>query len=112
MDWRFVFGYEVRIAGARAGNKDFGGLVPGEGEVGYVGRLCVESARRQDTRTRLIGLASIPKVPFTGNDKREPIVAVRVRSDSSMCRYLKLNGIRARLGRVPCEQKCLDPSDS
>src|ERR1700719_2423355 len=98
MRWAIFF--EARIARSRSGYENCRGLIPREGEVGHVSRLCIERALRKHARIGIIGLAAISKVPFARDNNCKPIIAMGVRCDVSMRRYLKLNGIRASLSRI------------
>jgi hypothetical protein len=103
-----LFVRKVRIARTRSGYENCGGVVTREGEVGRISRFCIERALREHARMSIVGLASISKVPFARDDRCEPIIAVGVRRDVSMGRYLELNGIRAGLGRIAGQHNCLN----
>jgi hypothetical protein len=93
MGWAILF--EVRIARTRSGYENCRGFVTREGEVGRVSGFCIERALRKHARPSVIGLAAISKMPFARDNHCKPIVAVGMRRDVSMRRYLKLDGIRA-----------------
>ena len=104
--------HKVRIARARSGYENCSGLVTREGEVGRVSRFCIERALREHARMSVVGLASISKVPFARDHRCKPIIAMGVRRDVSMRRYLELDGIRASLGRIAGQHDCLNSTDS
>lgn len=104
--------FEVRIARARSGYENCRGLITCEGEVARVSGFCVERALRKHARLCVVGLAAISKVPFARDNHGEPIIAVGVRGDVSMRRYLKLDGIRAGLGRIARQYNRLNSVDS
>ena len=110
MGWTILF--EVRIARTRSGYENCRGLITGEGEVGRVGRFCIEGALRKHARPGIVGLAAISKVPFARDNHRKPIVAVGMRRDVSMRGDLKFDGIRASLGRIAGQHNCLNSTDS
>jgi hypothetical protein len=110
MGWVILF--EVRIARARSGYENCRGLVTREGEVGRVSWFCIERALRKHARLSVVGLAAISKVPLARDNHRKPIIAVGVRRDVSMRRYLELDGVRASLGRIAGQHNCLNSVDS
>jgi hypothetical protein len=110
MGWVILF--EVRIARARSGYENCRGLVTREGEVGRVSGFCIERALRKHARLSVVGLAAISKVPLARDNHRKPIIAVGVRRDVSMRRYLELDGVRASLGRIAGQHNCLNSVDS
>src|SRR6202043_634840 len=103
---------EMRIARSRSGYENRRGLVARESEVGRVGGFCIERALRKHARPSLIGLAAISKVPFTRDNHCKPIIAVGMRCDVSMRRYLELDGIGASFGRIAGQHNCLNSTDS
>ena len=106
MGWAVLF--EVRIARTRSGYENCRGLVTCEGEVGCVRGLCIERALRQHTRLIVVGLAAISKVPRARDNHCKPIIAVGVRCDVGVRRYLELDGIRASPGRIARQHNCLN----
>src|SRR5882724_7544856 len=110
MGWAVLF--QVRIARTRSGYENCRGLVTCEGEVGRVSGFCIERALRQHTRLSVVGLAAISKVPLARDNHCKPIIAVGVRCDVSVRRYLELDGIRASLGRIARQHNCLNSTDS
>ena len=63
-------------------------------------RFCVEASGRKSFQLRLVEFVSVPDVPGSGDYRRNTIVAVRVRRDSSMRRYAKHDRIHANLIRI------------
>jgi len=106
------FVHKVRIARTRSGYENCSGLVAREGEVGRISRFCIERALREHARMSVVGLASISKVPLARDHRCKPIIAVGVRRDVSMRRYLELNRVRASLGRIAGQLNCLNSTDS
>src|SRR5258708_22814054 len=110
MGWAILF--EVSIARSHCGYENCRGLVTRESEVGRVGGFCIERALRKHARLGVVGLSAISKVPFARDNHCEPIITVGMRSDVSVRRYLELDGIRARLGRIAGQHNCLNSPHS
>ena len=87
--------FEVSIARTRPGYEDCRGLITREGEVGRVSGFGIERALHKHAGMSVVGLFAISKVPFTRDNHCKPIVAVGMRRDMSMCRYLGKNSARA-----------------
>lgn len=92
--------HKMRVARPCSSYENSRGLVSREREVRRISRLCIESALREYARTSIVCVAVISKVPFTRDDQCKSIIAVGMRRDSSMRRYLELDGIRACLDRI------------
>ena len=107
-----LFVHKVRIARTRSGYENCRGLITCEGEVGRVSRFCIERALREHARMSVVCLASISKVPFARDHRCKPIIAVGVRRDVSMRRYLELDGIRTGFGRIAGQHNCLNSNDA
>src|SRR5271156_2392362 len=86
---RAIF-FEVRIARTRSGDENCRGLVTRKGEVGRVGGFGVERALRKHARLSVVGLFAVAEVPFAGDNRCKPIIAVSVRRDVCMRGYLEL----------------------
>src|SRR5882724_10567489 len=110
MRWAILF--EARIARSCSGYENSRGLVTREGEVGRVSGFCIERALCKHARLSVVGLAAISKVPFARDNHCKPIIAVGMRRDVSMRRYLELDGVRATLGRIAGQHNCLNSVDS
>jgi hypothetical protein len=92
--------FDVRIARSHSAYENRRRLITCEGEVGRVGGFGVERALCKQARMSVVGLFAVAKVPFARDNRCKPIVAVGMRRDVRMRRYLKLYGIRARLRRI------------
>jgi hypothetical protein len=93
MGWIILF--ELCIARSRSAYENCRRLVTREGEVGRLGGFGVERALRKQARMSVVGLFAVAKVPFAGDNRCKPIVAVGMRRDVSMRWYLELDGGRA-----------------
>src|SRR5580692_11139115 len=103
-----LFVQKMSIARAHSRYEDFRGLITGEGEVGRIGRLRIEGPLRQQARMSVVGRAAVSKVPFAGNNHCKPTIAMGMRCNARMRRYLELHGIRASLRRIAGQHNCLN----